>query len=184
MLLEKEADRSHTSKVIKLMSCVIRSGAQAYALLDRLYVELKINTGFFRGYRMAPSIDQQTRDELVGYITALVAILVQSEFVRAEEAQSTVAALEELVFEPEWYMARPVYQRYLARFQHSSSGQSPTSPRHKVLLILFRQTLIDIWKVPDELFTEYGTVQRYCEALTALQEDLEYNIRETIDKCR
>lgn len=133
---------------------------------------------------MAPGIDQQTRYELVGYITALIALLLHSEYGRAEEARSTVTALEELVFEPEWYMARPAYQRYLARYQHPSSGESLISPGYKVLLILFRQTVMDIWKVPDEFVIEDKTVQRYCEAFTALHENLEHNIRKTIDECR
>lgn len=48
--------------------------------------------------------------------------------------------------------------------------------RHKVLLIRFRQTVIDIWSVSPELLLEDGTVQRYCEAFTALHEGAENSI--------
>ena len=51
MLLEQDADMSDTSRAMKLMKCVIRSGAYTYAALDDLYVELKINGGFLRGRR-------------------------------------------------------------------------------------------------------------------------------------
>ena len=106
MLLEQDADMSDTSRVMKLMKCVIRSGAYAYAALDDLYVELKINGGFLRGRKMAPATDQRTREELVGYVTALVAVLVRCEFGQPDEAQSVVSVLEEFVFQPEWHADR------------------------------------------------------------------------------
>lgn len=178
MLLEKDADMSDTTRIAKLMNCVIQCGAHAYALLDSLYIELNINGGLFRGHKMAHSVDQRARQEVVGYVTALVATLVLSEV--ADEAQSIIAALEELVFEPEWHGAQPAYRRYLTRYSNVSSDESLTGYRHKVLLILFRQTLMDIWDVSGEFFTGRGNVQRYCEALTKLHEKLEEDIRKTI----
>jgi hypothetical protein len=49
-------------------------------------------------------------------------------------------------------------------------------PRHKVLLIRFRQIVIDIWGVSPELLLEGSAVQRYCEVLTALHEAVENSI--------
>jgi hypothetical protein len=60
VLLEQDPNRSDTSRAMKLMKCVIRSGAYTYAALDDLYVQLKINGGFFRGRKMAPATDQRT----------------------------------------------------------------------------------------------------------------------------
>jgi hypothetical protein len=184
VLLKQDTDMSDTTRVIKLMKCVIRSGAYTYAALNDLYVELKINGGFLRGRRMAPATDQRTREELVGYVTALVVVLVRRELNQPDEAKSLVPLLEELVFQPDWHAARPAYQRYLARYLDASAGESLVTPRHKVLLILFRQALMDIWSVPPELFTEERSLQRYCEALTALQDRLEHLILVAIQDSR
>ena len=184
MLLEQDADMSDTSRVMKLMKCVIRSGAYAYAALDDLYVELKINGGFLRGRKMAAATDQRTREELVGYVTALVTVLVRREFGQPDETQSVVSVLEEFVFQPEWHAARPAYQRYVDRYLDASPVESLVTPRHKVLLILFRQVLMDIWSVPPELFIQERSLQRYCEALTGLQNRLEHLIVESIQDLR
>jgi len=117
-------------------------------------------------------------------VTALVAVLVRCEFGQPDEAQSVVSVLEEFVFQPEWHAARPAYQRYVARYLDASPGESLVTPRHKVLLILFRQVLMDIWSVPPELFIQERSLQRYCEALTGLQNRLEHLIVESIQDSR
>ncbi len=148
----------------------------AYAALDALYVELKVAGGFFRGRKMFAEVDQQTRYELVGYITALTTVLVRGARREPDEVDSIVGALEALVFLPEWHAARPAYQRYVARYQDVTPGDSAVVPRQKVLLLRFRQALIDIWSVSPELLLEDGFVQRHCEALSALHDGVEERI--------
>jgi hypothetical protein len=78
--------------------------------------------------------------------------------------------------------ARPAYRRYVDRFQHATSVNSAVMPRHKVLLIRFRQTVIDIWGASSELVLENGAVQRYCEAFTSLDEGVEHSILNAISR--
>jgi hypothetical protein len=129
---------------------------------------------------MPPEIEALTRHEVVGYITALVAILLRRAPHDPDEADVTMTALEELVFLPEWHAARPAYQQYFARCREVSPADPTVMPRQKVLLIRFRQVLIDIWGVSPELLLEDGIVQRYCEALTALHERVERKVLEEL----
>jgi hypothetical protein len=107
-MLEIGPEESET-QAMKLMECVIANSAVTYAALDTLYVELKIGGGFFRGRKMSTAVDERTRYELVGYITALAAILVRASR-DPQAAESIVAALEKLVFLPEWHVAPPLPQ--------------------------------------------------------------------------
>lgn len=169
LMLQRGSEESARHQAIKLMGCLITNIAVAYAALDALYVELKVAGDFFRGRKMFAEIDQQTRYELVGYITALTAVLVQGALREPDEGDSIVNNLEALVFLPEWQAARPAYQRYVARYRDITPGDSAV-PRQKVLLVRFRQALIDIWSVSPELLLEDGFVQRHCEALNALHD--------------
>jgi len=175
-LMLQQGSEEARHQAIKLMGCLIMNIATAYAALDALYVELKVAGGFFRGRKMFAEVDQQMRYELVGYITALTAVLVRETLREPDEVDSIVAALETLVFLPEWQAARPAYHRYVARYRDSTAGDSAVVPRQKVLLRRFRQALIDIWKISPELLLEDGFVQRHSEALSALHEGVEERI--------
>lgn len=174
--LETKAEEPKQHHVMRLMKCIIANGAVAYGRLDALYVELRVGGGFFRGRKMPREVDELTRYELVRYITALAAVLLRCAPREPQEADSIVAYLETLVFLPEWHAARPAYRGYVDHFQHTSSADSVVMPRHKLLLIRFRQAVIDIWGVSPKLLFEDGTVQRYCEAFTALHEGVEKSI--------
>lgn len=158
------------------MKCIIANSAVAYRRLDGLYVELRIGGGFSHGRKMPHDVDELTRHELVGYITALTTVLVRNAPREPHETDSIVASLEALVFLPEWRTARPAYHRYIDRFQHARPTNSAVLPRHNVLLIRFRRSIIDIWGVSPELWLENGAIQRYCEAFTALHEGIENSI--------
>lgn len=175
-MLQQGSEESARHQAIKLMGCLIMNIAMAYAALDALYVELKVAGGFFRGRKMFAEVDQQMRYELVGYITALTAVLVRETLREPDEVDSIVAALETLVFLPEWQAARPAYHRYVARYRDSTAGDSTVVPRQKVLLHRFRQALIDIWKISPELLLEDGFLQRHGGALNALHERVEERI--------
>lgn len=175
----EESAKRHATR---LMEGIIANSAVAYAALDALYVELKVGGGFFRGRKMSAEVDELTRYELVGYVTALAAVLVGKAPRDPHEAASIVDALEHLVFLPEWRAARPVYQRYVARYRDVSPGDFSVLPRQKVLLIRFRQTLIDIWRVSPELLLEDGVVQRHCEAVSALHDGVEERILKELSK--
>jgi hypothetical protein len=108
--LETRAEESTQHHAMRLMKCIIANGAAAYGILDALYVELKVGGGFFRGRKMPPEVDELTRYELVGYITALAAALLRCASREPLEADSIVAYLETLVFLPEWHAARPPYR--------------------------------------------------------------------------
>jgi hypothetical protein len=174
--LETRAEESREHRAGRLMKSIIANGAEAYGILDALYVELKVGGDFFRGRKMPPEVDELTRYELVGYITALAAVLLRCAPREAHEADSTVAHLETLVFLPEWQAARPAYRRYVDRFHHANPTDSAVRPRHKVLLILFRETVIDLWGVSRELLEQDAVVQRYCGAFTALHERVESRV--------
>lgn len=75
-------------------------------------------------------------------------------------------------------MARhaPCISPVIDRFQHANRAGSAVMSPHKVLIISFRQTVIDIWDVPPELLLEDGAVQRYGDAFTALHERVENSI--------
>lgn len=176
LMLQRGPEESAGHEATRLMGCIITNSAEAYAALDALYVGLKVGGGFFRGRKMSAEIDQLTRYELVGYITALTTILVRDALRDPDEVDSIVGALEALVFLPEWHAARPPYQRYVARYRDISPGDSAVLPRQKVLLILFRQTLIDTWSVSPELLLEDGLVQRFCEALSTLHDRVEESL--------
>jgi hypothetical protein len=122
LMLQQGSEESARHQAIKLMGCLIMNIAMAYAALDALYVELKVAGGFFRGRKMFAEVDQQMRYELVGYITALTAVLVRETLREPDEVDSIVAALETLVFLPEWQAARPAYHRYVARYRDSTAG--------------------------------------------------------------
>jgi hypothetical protein len=184
LMLRKESEESAKHHATRLMECIIANSAVAYAALDALYVELKVRGGFFRGRTMSAEVDDLTRYELVGYITALAAVLVEKTARDFHEAAFIVDALEHLVFLPEWLAARPIYQRYVARYREVSPGDSSVRPRQKVLLIRFRQTLIDIWRVSSDLLLEDGIVQRHCEAVSALHDGVEERILKTLSKER
>jgi hypothetical protein len=77
LMLQRGSEESARHQAIKLMGGLIMNIAMAYATLDALYVELKVAGGFFRGRKMFAEVDQQMRYELVGYITALTAVLVR-----------------------------------------------------------------------------------------------------------
>jgi len=182
LMLQRESEESARHRATKLMECIITNSAVAYAALDALYVELKVGGGFFRGRKMPLEVDELTRHELVGYITALAVVLVERSSRDLHEITSIVAALENLVFLPEWQAARLAYQRYVAQYRDISPGDSAVLPRQKVLLIRFRQTLIDIWSVSPELLLEDGIVQRHCEALSRLHDAVERRILKELDK--
>jgi hypothetical protein len=55
-ILEIRTEESKRDHAIRLMECVITSGAVAYAALDALYVELKIGGGFFVAGRCPPRL--------------------------------------------------------------------------------------------------------------------------------
>jgi hypothetical protein len=174
--LEIRAEESQQYHAMRLMKCIIANAAVAYGILDALYVELKVGGGFFRGRKMPSKVDELTRYELVGYITALTAVLLRGGPREPWEADSIVARLEALVFLPEWHAACPAYRGYVDRFQRTTPEDSAVMPPHKALLIRFRQTVIDIWGASPELLLEDGAVQRYCEAFTALHEGAETSI--------
>lgn len=176
LMLRRGSEESVRHHATRLMRCIIMNSAAAYAALNALYVGLKVGGGFFRGRKMSAEIDDLMRYELVGYITALAAALLRNAPRDQDEMDSIVNALEALVFLPEWHAARPAYQRYVARYRDVSPGDSPVVPRQKVLLILFRQTLIDMWSVSPEFLLEDGVVQRLCEALSALHNGIEESI--------
>jgi hypothetical protein len=180
MMLEIGPEESET-QAMKLMECVIANSAVTYAALDTLYVELKIGGGFFRGRKMSTAVDERTRYELVGYITALAAILVRASR-DPQAAESIVAALEKLVFLPEWHVARLPYLRYVARYRDISPIDPAVVPRQKILLIRLRQTLIDVWGVSSELLLADGVVQRYCEALTDLHDGVEDRVLKELSR--
>jgi len=181
-MLQRGSDESARLQATRLMECIITSGAIAYAALDALYVELKVGGGFFRGRKMSTTVDELTRHELVGYITALAIVLVETSSRDIHETASIVAALENLVFLPEWHAARVAYQRYVAQYRDISPSDSAVPPRQKVLLIRFRQTLIDIWSVSPELLLEDGIVQMHCEALSRLQDGVEERLLKELHK--
>jgi hypothetical protein len=158
------------------MKFIIANAAVAYGVLDAMYVELKVPGGFPRGRKMSHEVDELTRYELVGYITALAAILLRGAPRQPHEADSIVAYLETLVFLPEWQAARPAYRRYIDRFQHANPADVAAMSRHKMLLIPFRQTVSDIWGVSPEVLLENGILPRYREAFTVLHERLENRI--------
>ena len=168
--LETPAEESRENRARRLMKSIIANGAEAYGMLDAIYVELKVGGDFFRGRKMPPDVDAVIRYELVGYITALAAVLLRCAPRAAHEAGSTMAYLESLVFLPEWQAARPAYRKYVGRFHHANPADSTVRPRHNVLLILFRETVIDLWGVSPELLEQDAVVQRYREAFTALHE--------------
>jgi hypothetical protein len=185
LMLQQGSEESARHQAIKLMGGLIMNIAMTYAALDALYVELKVAGGFFRGRKMFAEVDQQMRYELVGYITALTAVLVREALREPDEVDSIVTALETLVFLPEWQTARPAYQRYVARYRDITPGDSAVVPRQKVLLHRFRQALIDIWKVSPELLLEDGFVKRHGEALSALHDGVEERIlKELSDNTR
>lgn len=180
--LTTRAEEPRPHRAMNLMACLIANGAVAYEILDSLYVELRIGGGFFRGRKMAAEVDEQTRYELVGYITALAAVLLRCASREPHEADSIVAGLEALVFLPEWQAARPAYRGYVDQFQHANPADSVVMSRHHVLLIRLRQTVIDIWGVSPKLLLEDDVVQRFCEAFTVLHERLEDRILDEISK--
>jgi len=182
LMLQRGSDESARHQATRLMECIITNSAVAYAALDALYVELKVGGGFFRGRQMSSEVDELTRHELIGYITALAVVLVERSSRDIHETASIVAALENLVFLPEWHAARVPYQRYVAQYRDISPSDSAVPPRQKVLLIRFRQTLIDIWSVSPELLLEDGIVQRHCEALSMLHDGVERRILKELDK--
>jgi hypothetical protein len=182
LMLQRESEESAGHRATRLMECIITNSAVAYAALDALYVEIKVGGGFFRGRKMSPEVDELTRHELVGYITALAVILVERSSRDIQETTAIVAALENLVFLPEWQAARLAYQRYVAQYRDISPGDSAVLPRQKVLLIRFRQTLIDIWSVSPELLLEDGIVQRHCEALSRLHDGVEDRVLKELNK--
>ncbi|HKN85831.1 MAG TPA: hypothetical protein VJV04_03120 [Nitrospiraceae bacterium] len=182
LMLQRGSEESARHRATTLMECIITNSAVAYAGLDALYVELKVGGGFFRGRKMSPEVDDLTRNELVGYITALAVVLVERSSRDIHETASIIAALENLVFLPEWQAARLAYQRYVARYRDIGPSDSALLPRQKVLLIRFRQTLIDIWSVSPELLLEDGIVHRHCEALSMLHDGIEDRILKELDK--
>lgn len=167
-------EKAEQHQAMRLMKCIIASAAVAYGVLDKMYVQLKM-PGSFHGRKMSREVDELTRYELVGYITALAAILLRCAPRQRHEADSIVVYLETLVFLPEWQAARPAYRRYVDRLQHANPDDVAVS-RHKRLLIPFRQTVIDIWGVSHEVLLENGILRRYCEAFTGLHERLENSI--------
>ena len=92
LMLQRGSEESARHQAIKLMGCLIMNIAMAYAALDALYVELKVAGGFFRGRKMFAEVDQQMRYELVGYITALTAVLVREALREPDEVDSIVTA--------------------------------------------------------------------------------------------
>lgn len=181
-MLQRGSEESARHRATRLMECIITNSAVAYAALDALYVELKVGGGFFRGRTMSPEIDELTRHELVGYITVLAVVLVERSARHIHETTAIVAALENLVFLPEWQAARLAYQRYVAQYRDISPGDSAVLPRQKVLLIRFRQTLIDIWSVSAELLLADGIVQRHCEVLSSIHDGVEDRILKELGK--
>ncbi len=63
-------------------------------------VTLESRGGFSRGQKMPRDVDEVTRYELFGYITALAAVLLRCAPRPPHEADSIVAFLETLVFLP------------------------------------------------------------------------------------
>lgn len=84
---------------------------------------------------------------------------------KPDEADSIVTYLETLVFLPEWQAARPAYRRYVDRFQQANRDDVAVMSRHKILLIPFRQTVIDIWGISPEILLEDDALQRYMRHL-------------------
>lgn len=182
LMLQRGSEVSVRHEATRLMECIIRNSAVAYAALDALYVGVKVGGGFLRGRKMPAEIDELTRVELVGYITALATVLVRNALRDPDEMDSIVRILEGLVFLPEWRAARQPYQRYVARYRDVGPGDSAVVPSQKVLLILFRQTLIDLWNVSPELLLEDGVVQRFYEALSALHDGVEESILKELSR--
>ena len=147
-------EEAEQHQAMRLMKCIIANGAVAYGVLDAMYVQLKMPAGFSHGRKMSRKVDDLTRYELVGYITALTAILLRRAPRKPDEADSIVTYLETLVFLPEWQAARPAYRRYVDRFQQADPDDVAVMSRHKMLLIPFRQTVIDIWGISPEVLLE------------------------------
>ena len=179
---QKGSEEAARHQAHALMKCIIRNSALAYAALDALYIELRVGGGFFRGRKMSPEVDELTRNELVGYITALAAVLIENSSPGPQETASVVAALENLVFLPEWHAARVAYQRYVVQYRDIGPGDFGALPRHNELLMRLRHTLIDVWNVSPELLLEDGIVQRHCEALRLLHDGVEERILKELSK--
>jgi hypothetical protein len=169
-------EEAEQHQAMRLMKCIIANAAVAYGVLDAMYVQLKMPGSFPHGRKMSREVDDLTRYELVGYITALAAILLRCASRKPDEADSIVTYLETLVFLPEWQAARPVYRRYVDHCQQANPDEVAVMSRHKMLLIPFRQTVIDIWSVSPEVLWEDDALRRYREAFTALHKRLENSI--------
>jgi hypothetical protein len=169
-------EEAEQHQAMRLMKCIIANAAVAYGVLDAMYVQLKMPGSFPHGRKMSREVDDLTRYELIGYITALAAILLRCAPRKSHKADSIVTYLETLVFLPEWQAARPAYRRYVDRFQQANPGDVAVMPRHEMLLIPFRQRVIDIWGVSPEVLLENGALRRYREAFTVLHKRLENSI--------
>lgn len=169
-------EEAEQRQAMSLMKCIIANVAVAYGVLDAMYVQLKMPGSFPDGRKMSREVDDLTRYELVGYITALTAILLRCALRNPDETNSIVTYLETLVFLPEWQASRPAYRWYVDRFQQANPGDVAVMSRHEMLLIPFRQRVIDIWGVSPEVLLEDGALRRYREAFTVLHERLENSI--------
>jgi hypothetical protein len=149
-----------------------------YEELNRLYKKLRLGGGLINGRPLTEELGKATRYELLPYLAALSAALVQEWPKRTIPCEGILGHFEKAVFSLNLERAKPTYAHYLDRYYHPRHSDSASLPRETIIHSEFLQRLADAWS----LFQRSTDVQEaeYVQSLSNLTRQIELSFRSAL----
>jgi hypothetical protein len=126
IVMDSERDYSEADKKIALALGVTLGilSEKTSEELSRLYVRLHLGGGIFIGKPMTQDLAKAMRHEVLSYLTALIAILVENWPHRTTAPEPILDLLEKTVFSFKLEGVKPIYAHYLDRYHHPRRSDS------------------------------------------------------------
>jgi len=172
--MDSEGDYSEADQKIALALGVTLGtlAEKTSAELSRLYVRLRVGGGIFSAKSMTQDLVKATRCEILPYLAALIAILVENWPHRTNAPEPILGLLEKTLFSFKLERVKPIYAHYLDRYYHPRHSDSAALPRVTIVHSEFCQRLAKIWclfqRTTDSKTEEYassvGQLSQYIES--------------------
>jgi hypothetical protein len=171
--MDSEANYSEADKKIALALGVTLEALaeQTSKELSSLYVKLRVGGGIFSGKQMTPYLATATRYEILSYLSALIAILVENWPHKTSPPEPIMVLLEKSVFSFTNEKIKLNYLHYLERYYHPRQSDSASLPRESIVHSEFVQRLAEIWCLFQRTTESNSAV--YASALVQLSQSIE-----------
>lgn len=146
--------------------------------LSRLYKRLYLGGGIFRGSPMTEELAKATRYELLPYLAALAAALVQDWPKRTIPCEGILGQLEKAMFSFNLERAKPTYAYYLARYYFPPHSDSVLLTPETIIHSEFLQRLAKIWSIFQN--STDARTSEYAQAISNLTRQNELSLRNVL----